>query len=256
MQKVPRRCTAEAVLKEIGSCVDLEDCCLLHLPWDLKRLSNIGFAFISFSSPEAAQRCFQAMSCRTWSSGRKHEVIRIVPARVQGVAANLREFVQNANDGRMFHPPFAPYVFSQGTRLELTEAIRMHFDSPLSEEMVQKVACGLQATESGLLGDTAPSVTSECVRKFWSTSMRDAPHMSCSVAPLDIPSCCANVYRHMVSIATPAWTCDERHCTREDSGNEGSIWSGPSTPPWPSGLLSFCERRGGETGHRMKVFFL
>lgn len=155
MRNIPRLCTADDILIEMGECFALEHCCLLHLPWDTKRRSNIGFAFITFSHAEAAEDCFRAMSGRSWTVARgKTKKCRIVPASLQGVAAQLSKYVLTAEESWLFHSPYAPLVFSEGKRIGLSEAIQIYVDPPIRDELLRRYHAKLR----GCPGDTLPSV--------------------------------------------------------------------------------------------------
>lgn len=140
IRNVPKRYTVEGLLIELSLRCRLEECCLLHLPCS-KGDFNIGYAFVTFSTPEAAQTCFYAMSGQSWTSCKNSKQCRVVPARVQGVSANLEQYVQNLGGSRYLHSPYAPLVFSQGRRCGLMEAVKMYCGVSLYEEMRQKCFC-------------------------------------------------------------------------------------------------------------------
>lgn len=169
MRNIPRLCTADDILIEMGECFALEHCCLLHLPWDTKRRSNIGFAFITFSHAEAAEDCFRAMSGRSWTVARgKTKKCRIVPASLQGVAAQLSKYVLTAEESWLFHSPYAPLVFSEGKRIGLSEAIQIYVDPPIRDELLRRYHAKLR----GCPGDTLPSLdpgTASTAASSWST---------------------------------------------------------------------------------------
>jgi len=228
MRNIPRLCTADDILMEMGECFALEDCCLLHLPWDTKRRSNIGFAFITFSHAEAAEECFRAMSGRSWTVARgKPKKCRIVPASLQGVAAQLQKYVLTAEESWLFHPPYAPLVFSEGKRIGLSEAIQLYVDPPIRDVLLWRYHAKLP----GCPGDTLPSV----VRRV------DSAKMQLLFADLDPGT---------ASTAASSWsTADLSLCPSTVVRKAGA-----STPPCVRRRLSPCPPLALEAGHDIELF--
>lgn len=159
IRNIPKRYTADGLLIELAFRCILEECCLLHLPCS-KGDFNIGYAFVTFSSAAATQRCFYVMSGQSWMSCKNSKTCRVVPARLQGVSANLEQYVRNLGGSRFLHSPHAPLAFHKGQRCDLMKAVRMHCGISLYEEMRQKCLFDWEGSwESAAPGAKLPVVS-------------------------------------------------------------------------------------------------
>ena len=131
------RCyTAETILSEFGEHCHVSLCDMLRLPLVPTCGSNTGFAFMNFTTTEAAQSCFYAMSGRGWSMARTEKPCRIVAVRIQGLCENLEHYIMNQKHERL-QRPFSPIV-SGGRRVYLETVVNRLCDSTVRGVMERK----------------------------------------------------------------------------------------------------------------------
>lgn len=124
IRNLPRIYTSEAVICEVEAIVPKGSCDFVYLPWDVRRRSNISYAFINFANPESASRCFFRLSGHNWGLVKTAKCCRITAAHVQGLAPNLAHYV--ASNGLHEPNPHEPVVFHNGERIpDLRTAVRM-----------------------------------------------------------------------------------------------------------------------------------
>mmetsp|Transcript_22722 Transcript_22722/g.59900 ORF Transcript_22722/g.59900 Transcript_22722/m.59900 type:complete len:260 (-) Transcript_22722:330-1109(-) len=137
VKNVPSAYTWKALLADIGQHCDIRYCDMLHLPVHTKRRCNVGYAFISFTHALAAQKCRTAMSGRSWSLTQKNKACVICDAHLQGISANLANFVLGNEKSRCLSLD-VPMVFSRGQPLHLADAVREYCDEAVVREMWRK----------------------------------------------------------------------------------------------------------------------
>jgi len=122
IRNVPRRYTENALVHEIDKMADPCDYNFLYLPWDTRKSSNVGFAFVNFVSAEIAASISQKYNGATWSLISANKRIVMMPAHLQGLAKNLAHYVGTmvAQEGYMH----APKVLVNGVRIPFQEALR------------------------------------------------------------------------------------------------------------------------------------
>jgi len=160
---VPHSYSTEALLFEISSRCNMESCDMLYLPKVTNRVSNIGYAFINFSSTKDAQKCASDLSGHRWSLVQKKKCCMVAPARVQGLSENLAEYVRSSKEDRL-QEGCAPIVFWGSQRLNLTVAVKAFCDASVYQELQQKRHARTQET-GRLKASTppnAPPVKLEC----------------------------------------------------------------------------------------------
>jgi len=77
----------------------------VHLPRDRRRVWNITLAYINFVDGEAALRAFFALSGRSWAFAPEARTCSVVPARLQGLKANLAHYMHRASRRRAVENP-------------------------------------------------------------------------------------------------------------------------------------------------------
>jgi hypothetical protein len=140
VKNVPATYSAKALLTELTLHCDLRFCDMLHLPIDTKRRCNVGYAFVNFTHAFAAQECATRLSGQSWTLARKRKCCEIRGAHLQGIPANLTQFVMNNDEVARFQPPYAPVVFSSGQPLNFIEAVRIYCEESVVRELRRK--CG------------------------------------------------------------------------------------------------------------------
>ncbi|KAF4677132.1 hypothetical protein FOL47_003320 [Perkinsus chesapeaki] len=109
LRKVPKTCTVDtltAVLNERGFS-GLYD--FIYVPLDFKTRQSTGFAFINFCSNEVAQ----SFTGKFHLTKLANRTIKVCPARVQGLSANVEHFKNNPVNFATEH--FRPKLFELGT---------------------------------------------------------------------------------------------------------------------------------------------
>ncbi|CAK0881572.1 unnamed protein product, partial [Prorocentrum cordatum] len=92
-------------------------CVVADLPWDLKKGTNVGYGFISFSDPRTAASFRDAFDgtylgtpeARTLT-GFSEKPVKVHPASTQGYQANYQHFV-NTKTGQKQDPLYSPLFF-------------------------------------------------------------------------------------------------------------------------------------------------
>ncbi|KAF4697541.1 hypothetical protein FOZ60_004413 [Perkinsus olseni] len=109
LRKVPKACSVESlttVLNERGFS-GLYD--FIYVPLDFKTRQSTGFAFINFCTEEVAQSFVDNFHLTKIAN----RTIKVCPARVQGLPANVEHFKNNPVN--FAAEPFRPKLFQLGT---------------------------------------------------------------------------------------------------------------------------------------------
>lgn len=121
LRNLPRAYTVDAVLKELRAINLMDYVDFVYMPWGVRRETNISYMFVNFVTTEHALQCFFALSGQTWSLVETQKRCRIVPAHVQGIAANLSNYLSACPKDQ--DAAFAPLLFNRGQRLDLDDVI-------------------------------------------------------------------------------------------------------------------------------------
>jgi len=91
LRNLPNKITQRRLLERVQDY--LYDIDFLYLPTDFENKCNLGYAFINFRNGAAADKFMERFD-RTRLIGfrRSQKVLAVQPARVQGLAANIRRF--------------------------------------------------------------------------------------------------------------------------------------------------------------------
>jgi RNA recognition motif-containing protein len=102
IKKVPRKYTLDVLRREIDSVLSSSGAYdLLYLPVDSAKMTNRGYAFINFKSPESVQAFIREFSNRPWTElNRRNKAASIHWAYVQGRDATLSHIKTNVLDDR------------------------------------------------------------------------------------------------------------------------------------------------------------
>lgn len=142
LTRLPRKLTAQMLLQNLSTLVDRRGYDYVQLPPASPPAANTGLAFINFTSPDIAQRCFQALKAMQFYAGRRYlGTCRPLQAHVQGFGENLIWFVVSCGLGAL-EDRRAPLVFENGVRVA---NIRSSLDRHVTWEMTHRAH--LQAQE-------------------------------------------------------------------------------------------------------------
>jgi len=122
IRNVPRCYSEEALALELEAFVGPCGYNFLYLPWDSRRSSNVGFAFINFCSATVAAKAFEMMHGARWRLLATDKVITVIAAHLQGLAMNLAHYSGTcvAEEGCLH----APIVLINGSRISFQEAVQ------------------------------------------------------------------------------------------------------------------------------------
>ncbi|CAN0892455.1 Protein MEI2-like 6 [Linum grandiflorum] len=103
-----RHCAAENSAAGAGGVLSEYD--FFYLPMDFKTGSNLGYAFVNFTTAVAASRFRRAFDDYAWQAGSSRKICRIAAATIQGKEALLANF--NRSSFRRHCNDYLPAVFT------------------------------------------------------------------------------------------------------------------------------------------------
>jgi len=115
LRNLPRSFTPDHVIKELEAIVPKKSFDYVYLPWDMRRGSNISFAFVNFVNDSAARLCFLMLSGKRWTAVETTKCCRLTAADVQGLAENLAHYVVNTNSDDL--NLCGPVIFYNGKQI-------------------------------------------------------------------------------------------------------------------------------------------
>jgi len=108
VRNVPARYTKVMLMKEWPPDGTYD---LLYLPFNFKQKRGAGFAFVNFTSHEAAVSFYRQWHGKSLRDQGTAKLLSIVVSEAQGLEENLRHLA-SSNVGRIKNPKFLPSVFS------------------------------------------------------------------------------------------------------------------------------------------------
>uniref|UniRef100_A0A7S0BC17 RRM domain-containing protein n=1 Tax=Pyrodinium bahamense TaxID=73915 RepID=A0A7S0BC17_9DINO len=146
IRNVPRKYSEEALMYELQVCVSPGSYNFVYLPWDARRSSNVGYAFVNFLDASTAQMFCQRLDGKPWRLVQCPKEIRIVPAHVQGIALNLVHYIgSSVIENCHAH---APMVVHNGKRISFKEAVDMY----CTPELIQRHCKSVEAFQAKMDG--------------------------------------------------------------------------------------------------------
>lgn len=124
IQSLPWTFQEEDLIREINKVTTPWTFDFFYMPWNTKRDSTCGYAFVNFKTPFYAFQCATGLIGHTFGSSSKTiKACVVVPAHVQGLANNVEYY----RDRVVCSPnnPHRPVVFRHGRKLSLWEADSM-----------------------------------------------------------------------------------------------------------------------------------
>uniref|UniRef100_A0A6T9HNP2 RRM domain-containing protein n=1 Tax=Noctiluca scintillans TaxID=2966 RepID=A0A6T9HNP2_NOCSC len=238
IRNLPRGYSAETLLTELGHSCDVASCNMVHLPWHSRRASNIGYAFVNFADTEAAQRCQLVMSGRRWRLAEKKRVCRVVSAHVQGISANLAQYVFSA-EKVCLEPPYAPIVFVKGHPVDLAAAVHAFCDVSVSQHMHLNCAREVKI-DAAKLNWKIPSAMSTSALKCSLSDSEDVDAVSTAASS-------ASDYFEISRRSDENTDGTDPVCWLQNT--KQSKFQAPE-PPWPHALMS-QPRNNFKCGHSL-----
>jgi RNA recognition motif-containing protein len=122
IQGVPWTYKESDVLKLLIHLIGRNTVNFFYMPWNPKRNTNSGCAFVNFTSCYAAVRCTTLLNGHTFEGGSKTiKPCMVVAAHVQGLVKNLEYYRYRAVGARDY--AHAPMVFKDGARINFQMAV-------------------------------------------------------------------------------------------------------------------------------------
>lgn len=122
IQSLPWTFTEEDLMREINRVTSPWSFDFFYMPWNAKRDSNCGYAFVNFVAPVYALECATRLIGHNFDS--KSKTIKscvVVPAHVQGLMNNVEHYRDRVVCSR--NNPHCPFIFKNGRKLSFPEAI-------------------------------------------------------------------------------------------------------------------------------------
>lgn len=124
IQSLPWTFQEDDLIREINRVTTPWSFDFFYMPWNTKRDSNCGYAFVNFKAPLFALECAKGLIGRTFGS--KSKTIKscvVVPAKVQGLMTNVEHF----RDRVVCCPnnPHCPFIIMDGKKLSFQEAVEL-----------------------------------------------------------------------------------------------------------------------------------
>jgi len=116
LRNIPNKYTREMLVKQLS--VDFNGLFdFMYLPIDFKNKCNVGYGFINFRTAEACDRfikAFHGVDVRKCLPGlNSKKVVEVTPARVQGLAENVRRLRNSPVMNQLVdHPEWMPLFFN------------------------------------------------------------------------------------------------------------------------------------------------
>mmetsp|Transcript_57107 Transcript_57107/g.148661 ORF Transcript_57107/g.148661 Transcript_57107/m.148661 type:complete len:507 (+) Transcript_57107:50-1570(+) len=123
-RNLPRKYTALALTHELEGSIDLDALNFVYLPWDTSAATNMGYAFVNFVDPENATLIIDKLDGQAWRLVHSFRPIKVVPAHVQGLQANLVHCAHKIPaDADKAH---CPLVYHNGKQIDFRTAVRLY----------------------------------------------------------------------------------------------------------------------------------
>ena len=115
LRHIPNKYTQEMLIEQVQKKDIKMD--FFYLPIDFTNKCNVGYAFINFVNPAACQAFYDEFNGTKLPGFKSKKVCEVVPARVQGLRANISHFKNSPVMGRL-EEQYKPILFENGGRLK------------------------------------------------------------------------------------------------------------------------------------------
>lgn len=153
LRNVPSNYTQDMLLEEIIEYLGTSDCFdFFYLPWDLPEDRNVGYAFVNFEDAATAESFTAGFTNHSWKKGTTaKQRCKVLPARIQGLEANLRHLMDRAVSEAHSHYPM---IIWKGQKLKLGKVLAA-LDALVSGRVLPPSSA--PGNLGGRLGDGAPA---------------------------------------------------------------------------------------------------
>mmetsp|Transcript_39085 Transcript_39085/g.98233 ORF Transcript_39085/g.98233 Transcript_39085/m.98233 type:complete len:338 (-) Transcript_39085:124-1137(-) len=153
VRNLPRKFRGWDLVAEFEPAFPRETFNFLYVPWDRNSTSNMGYAFVNFTDPLTAFTACKTMDGLSWKVTKTSRLMKLVPANVQGLAANLKRYSDSKSEPDSSH---SPLLFHRGVHIPLQLALQIYFPTrPPSpawyqrQEKVKEEAWSVASTTDG-----------------------------------------------------------------------------------------------------------
>lgn len=119
IRNIPTEYTQDELIVEVSEVMgSAQSFDFFYLPWDTQNDCNIGYVFVNFPDPGAAQSAVRAFSNYNFRLHDSKKVGKVSPAHIQGLENNLRHLQDRAVV--LGNHPCSPIVMWKGQKVELS----------------------------------------------------------------------------------------------------------------------------------------
>ncbi|CAE7435857.1 ML2 [Symbiodinium natans] len=119
IRNIPTEYTQDELIMEVSEVMGSPHFFdFFYLPWDTQNDCNIGYVFVNFPDPAAAQNAVRAFSNYHFRQHDSKKVGKVSPAHIQGLENNLRHLQDRAVV--LGNHPCSPIVMWKGQKVELS----------------------------------------------------------------------------------------------------------------------------------------
>lgn len=122
LRNIPNKYTQSTLLQEIDDMGFVGSYNFFYLPMDVHNRSNVGYAFINFTSPVPAERFLAIFKEHRFRKYQSRKISSVCTAHVQGLDANLRHF-ENRAVTHARNDQYRPVVLNGSERVDFEEAV-------------------------------------------------------------------------------------------------------------------------------------
>jgi len=123
LRNIPNKYMQSSLLDEINDMGFEGTYNFFYLPMDVHNKTNVGYAFINFTSSFDLQRFIDKFSGRTFERNPSQKIASVSPAHVQGLENNVRQLARKAV-AQFKDPEYQPIVLRNGQKISFSEALK------------------------------------------------------------------------------------------------------------------------------------
>mmetsp|Transcript_6649 Transcript_6649/g.14506 ORF Transcript_6649/g.14506 Transcript_6649/m.14506 type:complete len:390 (-) Transcript_6649:181-1350(-) len=122
LRNIPNKYSQASLLKEIDSMGFIGSYNFFYLPMDTHNQTNVGYAFINFTSPDDMTRFAQIFTGHHFVMLPSQKIARVSPAHIQGFVENIYHFA-NCAVTHSHNRHYRPIVIYQGRRRDIADVV-------------------------------------------------------------------------------------------------------------------------------------
>lgn len=122
LRNIPNKYMQSSLLEEINGLGFEGTYDFFYLPMDVHNKTNVGYAFINFTSTAHMQRFIDVFTNRSFEKNPSQKIAGVCPAHVQGLEKNVRQLARKAV-AQFKDREYQPIVFRNGRIVSFKEAL-------------------------------------------------------------------------------------------------------------------------------------